>query len=238
MSIRNLLYKNELVINDSIKIVIPTVGQILDNEEGYYGLVSQLVAMPIDLMVPLDDAGIDFTQINEYDLFLLLFPNLQTQDTSLIFGDLDLKKFSLAINEENGMTVMLDKENDIIIDRAIYGRIADSLRQIHHIEKNIKKPANKEAQDYLLERARKKLKRRMGRIEDSQIESLITAMVNTQQFKYTFEGVRDLTIYQFNESVKQVVKKVDYENKMFGVYTGNLDVKTLNQDDLNWLVHK
>jgi hypothetical protein len=238
MSIRNLLYKNELVINDSIKIVIPTVGQILDNEERYYGLVSQLVAMPIDLMVPLDDAGIDFTQINEYDLFLLLFPNLQTQDTSLIFGDLDLKKFSLAINEENGMTVMLDKENDIIIDRAIYGRIADSLRQIHHIEKNIKKPANKEAQDYLLERARKKLKRRMGRTEDSQIESLITAMVNTQQFKYTFEGVRDLTIYQFNESVKQVVKKVDYENKMFGVYTGNLDVKTLNQDDLNWLVHK
>lgn len=63
-------------------------------------------------------------------------------------------------------------------------------------------------------------------------------MVNTQQFKYTFEGVRDLTIYQFNESVKQVIKKVDYENKMFGVYTGNLDVKKLSQDDLNWLTNK
>ena len=238
MSIQNLLYKKDFVINDNIKIVIPTVGEILDNEEGYYGLVSQLVAMPIDLMVPLDDAGIDYTEINEYDLFLLLFPNLQMQDTSLIFGDLDLSKFRLAINEQNGMVVMLDSENDITIDRAIYGRIADAIRTIHNLEKNIHKPANKQAKDYLLERAREKLKRRRNRTEGSQIEPLITAMVNTQQFKYTFEGVRDLTIYQFNESVKQVIKKVDYENKMFGVYTGNLDVKKLSQDDLNWLTNK
>ena len=68
MSTLNLLYKKEYKINDSIKIMIPTVGEIVDNEDDYYSLITVLTAMPIDLMVPLDEAGIDYTQINDYEL--------------------------------------------------------------------------------------------------------------------------------------------------------------------------
>ena len=62
MSTLNLLYKNEYAINDHIKIVIPTVGEIVDNEDEYYSLVTILTAMPIDLMIPLEEAGIDYTR--------------------------------------------------------------------------------------------------------------------------------------------------------------------------------
>jgi hypothetical protein len=237
MPTNNLLYKRQYAINDSIHIEIPTVGQIIDNEDAYYGLVSILTAMPIDLMVQLEDAGIDFTSINEYELFLLMFPGIKSQDTSLIFGDLDLSKFKMAVNEQNGNIVLIDNENDIKIDRAIHGQIAGVLRKIHHIEKNNRKPANIEAKEFMIKRAREKMKRKK-RLEDSQLESLIIAMVNAEQYKYDFEGTRELSIYQFNESVRQVIKKVDYNNKMFGVYTGNLNVKELSQDDLNWLTHK
>lgn len=90
----------------------------------------------------------------------------------------------------------------------------------------------------MLERARHKLKRRKNQAESSQLEPLIIAMVNTEQYKYNFEETKDLTIYQFNESVRQIIKKVDYSNRMYGVYAGTIDVKDLSQDDLNWLVHK
>ena len=63
-------------------------------------------------------------------------------------------------------------------------------------------------------------------------------MVNTEQYKYDFERTKELSIYQFNESVRQIVQKVDYQNKMYGVYTGNINVNDLNQNDLNWLTHK
>lgn len=89
MATRNLLYKRSYAINDSIKIVIPTVGEVIDCEEDYYNIVSVLTAMPIDMMVQLDDAGVDFTSITDYDLFLLMFPGIRKQDTKLIFGDLD-----------------------------------------------------------------------------------------------------------------------------------------------------
>ncbi len=82
------------------------------------------------------------------------------------------------------------------------------------------------------------MKRRQNRVEDSQIEELIVALVNTEQFHYNFDTVRNLTIYQFNESVQQVIKKIDFDNKMHGIYAGTISAKDMSQDELNWLTHK
>ena len=234
----NLLYRKQYRINDDIQIVVPTVGEVIENEDAYYGLVSMLTSMPYDFMVQLDDAGIDFSEINDYELFLMLFPSIQAQDTSLIFGDLDLDNFQMATNNQNGTIVLWNQKTNAVIDRAIHGQITYVLRKIHHLEKNLRKPANGEVKEYLIQRARDKQRRQRNRVEDSYLESLIIAMVNTEQYKYDFERTKELSIYQFNESVRQIVQKVDYQNKMYGVYTGNINVNDLNQNDLNWLTHK
>lgn len=235
---RNFLYKRILPINDKISVYVPYVGEILQCEDEYYSMVSLFTAMPIDYMVQLDDAGIDFTEINEWQMFLLFFNGLKSRNTSMVLGDLDLSRFEVGVSEQNGHVVLIDTEHDIRIDRAIHGQIADTLRKIHHLEKNRRKPANGDAKKYMLERARKKMKRRQNRVEDSQLESLIIAMVNTEQFKYDFEGTLELSIYQFNESVRQIIKKVDYDNRMYGIYAGTVNAKEMNPDDLNWLIHK
>ncbi len=239
MSTISLLYQHEYRINDKLSVVIPTVGEILElGEDNYYSMVTMMTAMPVDLMVQLDDLGVDFTSINEYDLFLMLSAGMHNMDTHLLFGDLDFSKLQLATSRQNGMIVLRDEENDITIDRAIHGKIATVLRKIHHLERDRRKPANEEARKYMLERARTKMNRRKGKAQESQIEPLIVAMVNTEQYKYDYESTLGLTIYQFNESVHQIVKKVDYDNRMFGVYTGNLKADKLSQADLNWLTHK
>lgn len=238
MATLNLLYKQEYAINEHIKIQIPTVGEVLDNEDDYYTMVTMLTAMPVDMMVQLDDIGVDFTAVNEYELFLILFNALKDKDTSLIFGELDLKPFRSAVNPQNNTIVLRDKETGVVIDRGIQGQIASVLRKIHNLKRNNRKPANQEAREYMLQRAREKMRRRSKRVNDSQLKELIVAMVNTEQFHYGFEGTRELSIYQFNESVRQVIKKIDYDNRMHGVYAGTVNAKELSQDDLNWLTHK
>ena len=238
MATLNLLYKQEYAINEHIKIQIPTVGEVLDNEDDYYTMVTMLTAMPVDMMVQLDDIGVDFTAVNEYELFLILFNALKDKDTSLIFGELDLKPFRSAVNPQNNTIVLRDKETGVVIDRGVQGQIASVLRKIHNLKRNNRKPANQEAREYMLQRAREKMRRRSKRVNDSQLEELIVAMVNTEQFHYGFEGTRELSIYQFNESVRQVIKKIDYDNRMHGVYAGTVNAKELSQDDLNWLTHK
>ena len=237
MAIWHLLYERELKVNDDISIVIPTVREVLEQEEEYYGLVSLITATPYDMMVQLDDLGIDFREISDYELFLLSFEAIKSADTHLVFGDLDTTGFERMVNTHNGTLALTNKKTGLVIDMAIHYQICEALRAIHHLKKNIKHAGNVEAKDYLLERARKKLKRRRKKAEASQLESLIIALVNTEQFPYKFDEVLDLTIYQFNESVLQVVKKIDFDNRMHGIYAGTISAKNMSQDSLNWMVH-
>lgn len=235
----SLLYKHEYDINDKIKIYIPTVGEVIDNEDAYYSLVSMCVSMPIDYMVKLDDMGIDFTEITDYDLFIILFQHIaqsRTENTRLVFGNMDLSKFKLAKNEDSGDVVLYNPDTDTVIDRIVYSKISSLMLKISGLSKDKRTPANEEAKRYMIERERKKSKRRKYR--DSQLESLIVAMVNAPEFKYDFDSVRAITIYQFNESVRQVLKRVDVGWKMHGIYSGTVDAKSINKDDLNWLIHK
>lgn len=236
MAAINLLYASEYAITDQVKIQIPTVGEVLDHEDAYYTLVSLLTAMPYDMMVLLDDAGIDFTKINDYELFLLLFGELKKADTSLIFGDLDLSGFRMMASQDSSM-VFLQNDDGVVIDRRVQSQIASTLRTIHHLEKNRRKPANDAAKGYLLQRAREKQKRKK-RAVISQLERYIVALVNAEQYKYNFLETRELTIYQFNESLHQIIHKVEFDNRMFGVYMGTVKASELSQDDLNWLIHK
>lgn len=238
MSVRSLLYAKEYRINEHIIVSIPTVGEILSCEDGYYNLVSAFTASPIDMMVQLDDAGVDFTEINDFELFILLFQSIRQEDTSLILGNTDLSGFKPTKRNENGLWVLEDSKSGAIIDPLIHANIAAVLRRIHNLKKNTRKPGNKEAKEYMIERERKKLERRRNKERDSELESLIIAMVNTEQYKYDFETTKELSIYQFNESVRQIIKKVEYDNRMHGLYSGTISSKDMSQDDLNWLIHK
>lgn len=235
MAFLNLLYEDSVRINDNIRVMIPDVGTVLSHEEDYYRLVSVLTAMPYDMMVQLDDIGIDFTEIDDYDLFLLLFPGLKTENTELLFGDLDLSQFAAEINQKNGTVILRDPGTGIVIDRAIFTRIANTLREIHHLEKTVKKPGNEDAKKYLLERTRKKLKRMKSRKFKSELQSLIVAMVNSSEFKYDYETVKKISIYQFNQSVHQIINKTDWSNRMHGVYAGTVDAKRLTEDEMSWI---
>ena len=232
---KSLLYETEHRINDYISIRIPTVGEIIDNEDDYYGNIALIVSTPYDMMVQLDDVGIDFTKINNWELFCLLFKELQTRDLSLIFGDLDLTGFETAINKQNGNIVLINNETGAVIDRAIHDQICRFLRNVLCLEKNNKQPANDEAKKFMIERARKKMRRNMRRAEKSQFENYIVALVNTSEFPYNYETVLGLTIYQFYASLHQIVKKVKFDNLMIGCYAGTVNMKEIDQKELNWI---
>ena len=236
--VRNVLYEQSIPVNDAISIRIPTVGEVLECEDLYYNMVYLITSTPYDVMAQLDEMGLDFTKMNDFDLFFVSFGVFQDPCASLIFGDLDLSRLQTAFNPQNELPILIDVERGVVIDRAIHDQICTALRKVHHLKRNPRKPGNKEAKDFLLERAKIKLKRQRERVEESQLEELIVAMVNTEQFKYNFETVREMSIYRFNESVHQVIKSMDVRDKRQAIFTGNLSVKDVKDGELNWLTNK
>jgi len=233
----SLLYADKIQINDHISIKIPTVGEIMDHEDDYFAAVYFVVATPYDMMVPLDNIGIDFSQVTPFDVFCLIFNELKKMDTSLLFGDLDLNGFKLAENTKTGEVILRCEETGAVIDRVLHDKIANTFRKILNIQKNDKHPGNEEAKKYMLTRAKEKAKRqrRRKRHQQSQIEGLIVSLVNTEQFPYNYETVRDLTIYQFYASLKQITHKISFDNTMIGVYAGTVKFDDLKKENRTWL---
>lgn len=238
---QSLLYSTQYQVGENVTLHIPTIGEIFDDERSYYKGIEMFVAMPIDFMVQLDDVGIDFSKINDWELFLLLFNALKDDNVNfgLLFDNLDLNDFTLAQADDDSW-VILNRQTRVIIDEKLYRHISNAMCLIHGMKKDERRPANKEAKEFMIETERKKQKRRARRKAPTkgELETLITALVNTEQFKYNYDTVRDLTIYQFRESVKQIIHKVEFEHVMHGVYAGTLNADKMNKDDLNWLVHK
>lgn len=229
------LYAESFPICTGISVLVPTVGAIMEHEQSYYEAVSCILATPYDMMVQLDDAGIDFTKISDFDLFCMMFPRLQMMDTSLIFGDLDLSKFHTAIDEHSGVIFLVDPEKEICIDRVSHDLICRGLREMLLIEKTSKTPGNEEARQYLLKKERRRQQRRKNKKYESQLEKYIIALVNTEQFPYNYETVKDITILQFYASLGQIMKKIRYDNTMIGVYAGTVKFDDLKLDERTWI---
>ena len=233
---RSLLKESSIEITPKLFVRIPTVGEILEDEKLYYTLINSLTATPFQYMVQLDDMGIDFTTINDYQLFLLIFPSFAKTDMSILFGDIDFSDIEVGTNPQNDSTILYSRKNNIIIDEFIYSEIAKTIRKINSLQREKRKPGNDEAKEFRINLERKKQKRNARKPYDHYLEKMVVALVNRPEFKYNYEQVEDLSIYQFNKSFEQIKTSINFENTMIGVYAGTVDVNKLkDKSSLSWI---
>ena len=234
----NLLKVNEYKVNDKISVHVPTVDEIFDfGDQKYYSTVQTLVATPFDLMVELDDIGIDYESITDYQLFVLMMESIDINedDTTIFFGNLNLKNFQEAVNPKNGEKVLWDKNNDIVIDQMIALEICNAIRKIHFWEAPVGRAGNAEAKRYLIERKRKTKQRLAKKPYKSFLESMIISLVNTEEFPYNYETVMGLSVYKLNASWRQIQKKKHWDQTMNGVYFGTVDKDKIDWEKISWL---
>lgn len=241
MENNSLLNKSSLKITDQIILHIPTIGEILDNESLYFSIVSVMTSTPFQYMVQLDDIGIDYTKITDYQMFQIFFPIYAQNDISIIFGDLNLKDIALYHDQKTNLDVLYSPLSDTTIDEFVYYQMARTMRQINCIKYERKRPKGEHTKKYLLEKERRHLKnlerkRKNREYEQSELEKLVVALVNNNHFKYDYDSVRNLSIYNFYQSYKQIQHEINFNNIMRGVYAGTIDTTKLQDKScLSWI---
>ena len=235
------IFSSNVEITPKLIIHVPTVGEVLDQEDLYFTLVSVMTSSPFQFMVQLDDIGIDYTSITSYEMFLIFFPSLIQNDLSILFENIDTSDFELFYNDENGTRVLYSPSQDIVIDELIYNQMASTLRKMNFLKVDRRKPGNENAKEYLLKKERKRLKRlerkrKKRDYNESEFEKLIVALVNHNNFKYDYNSVKNLSIYQFYQSFHQIQIKTNFDNVMRGVYAGTIDTSKLqDRSCLSWI---
>lgn len=227
----------DYIINNSITIHHPTLDEICNyGEERYYQMISCLCSTPSDYKVMLlDNFGVDYEQISEFQFFILMRQVFSQFDTSILFNNLDFKSFEVVQNNQNNEIILYETAKNIAIDNTIYKLITSYLREIHGFEKKVDVAGNEHTKEYIIQKERRQLSRMKNKKYKSILIPLISAMINCSEFKYNYETVWGLPIYVFMDSVKRIQKIKNYNYIMQGVYSGTIDSKNLSEDSLNWM---
>jgi hypothetical protein len=136
-----LYFGEDFYVNDKIKIMQPTIGQIVEyGEQGYFSVAHTITAIPSDMKAQLWDAKIDWMEISDFQLFIMLCKTLPIERTSILFGDLDLTQLKLYPHPEiEDAVILANKEAGIVIDEYIYMKIAEYIRKMHGFTKKVER---------------------------------------------------------------------------------------------------
>lgn len=235
------IYRGEdFVVSDHIVIHQPTLSEICDyGERNYYNMIYQLTSTPQSMKSQLWDIGIDYTEITPYQLFYnFLYKIYPQEQTSIIFGDLDLTNFQVMQRKDDKSIALCQYiDNDlVIIDEFTYNMIVDYLRAVHNIEKDERMPANESTKMILIEDDRDAIEINQRKEYHSQLKNLISSMINCEGFKYNHSQVWDMKINAFMDSVKRITKIKNANLLLQSGYSGfGINLKDVDKKQLNWL---
>ena len=235
------VYRGEdYVISKYITIHQPTLNEICDmGESKYYQMVYNLTATPQSMKAQLWKMGIDYTEITPYMLFYIMLYRVYSKEfTSILFGDLDFQKFKLLkhLDDESIYLSQYINGEEVIIDEYTYTLIMDYLRKVHFIEKDERMPANNTTKMILIEDALDEQKANENKEYHSLLTNLISALVNSEGFKYNHSQVWEMKINAFMDSVKRISKIKNAELLLQSGYSGfGINLKEIDKKQLDWL---
>lgn len=230
----------DYVISKYITIHQPTLNEICDmGESKYYQMVYNFTATPQSMKAQLWKMGIDYTEITPYMLFYIMLYRVYSKEfTSILFGDLDFQKFKLLkhLDDESIYLSQYINGEEVIIDEYTYTLIMDYLRKVHFIEKDERMPANNTTKMILIEDALDELKANENKEYHSLLTNLISALVNSEGFKYNHSQVWEMKINAFMDSVKRISKIKNAELLLQSGYSGfGINLKEIDKKQLDWL---
>lgn len=229
-----LYFGDDYVINDYIKITQPLVGGVVDyGEAQYFSMVHTLTAIPSDMKSQLWDMGLDWCEVDDFELFMMLAQTLTPDRTAILFGDLDFSKLRPFKSNQNGDIVLANKDTGLVIDKMIYLRIMSYLRKLHNIKPKVEKAANKMTKKVLIEEDRQKILN----AKDKPFKSYLLPLISSIKVKqgYTKDYVRNMGLYEFFDDIAraQIIDNADH--LLNGAYSGMMDMKKVDKKQFNWM---
>lgn len=230
-----LYFGDSYVINEHISIQQPTINDIiLYGESAYFSMVSSITAIPSDVKSMLwDQIGLDWNEMEDYELFMLMTQTLTPDKTSILFGNLDFSKLKPYRNKQNDDIVLADIESGVVIDKMIYLRIVTYLRKLHNIKPKIERAANKITKKVLLDLDREKI----AMSKDKPFQSYLLPMISSVKVKqgYTKDYVRNMGLSEFFTEVTrlQIIDQADH--LLNGMYSGFADLSKVNKKLFDWM---
>ena len=223
-----------------ITVSQPTIGDILNiGEEDFYHSLSPFLYNSTSIRLFLWEHKIDWNTIKDIEVFSCLIPTVKKEPLKLLFKNIDFEDFQLIpLNEnqenESSNLAIYSKSQDILLSEDEYMAIAEYIREMFNIHPKIEKAKGKTAKNWIIQEDKMNLQQGQNE-KTSTLLSLISSCINHPGFKYKLKELKDVGICQFMDSVKRIQKYETSTAVLKGMYSGFVDVKSLDKELLNFM---
>lgn len=230
----------------TITIYSPTFGDLIEyGETKWYQNLSIFIGNTTSYRLPLHKMGIDWNEISDFELFVMLYKQVEPKFSELLFH-FDISKFELFMREvEEGeeikkVPVLYDEENSIEINEMVYFHISQYLRTCFRSEPKEQithdpflKPLyiQKDESDIRNAEWRKENK---GEREHSLLP-IISACVNHPGFKWRTDELKSVPMFQFMDSVARLQIYESTKALLVGANSGMADHSKTNPELFNFM---
>lgn len=232
----SLIGRRNYTLSNGLVLHIPSLkelrGECDEDEMKNFNLISPFISTPTDLMVELYDMGIDFQVFDDdYLFFATMIEKYSGLDYSLVFENTGVCNWKVVTDGKD--VYVFDEDNEIIITKEVYLELSEVLRKMYYRVRTHREFCNQRALKMAVKIAKKEYEKTMRDRESSEFDNMILLLVNNSNFKYDFDSVKDLTIYDFLSSFRQI-QKSDYVDKItLGGYSGGIDLSKIPQAELD-----
>jgi hypothetical protein len=243
MSDDNLLEVDELAlyfgepykINEYITITLPKIGEIVNyGERQYFSMIQTITAIPSDMKSQLWDMqpSVDWTQITDFQLFIMLSQSLPKDKTSIVFGDLDFQALRIFENPQSGTVYLKDTETGAVIDELAYGKITSYLCAAHGFTKKVEKAANEYTKKFMIEEDRKKIRYNATQPYKSFLRQMISAV--KCRMGYTLDYIKNMGLYELTDDLARLNIIIQSDAILSGAYSGMVDTSKIPKKNFDW----
>ena len=231
----------------------------LYSENLYYAMVNVFLTDPYTYMVYLDDKGIDYETVSSFDVFCLLFNDYTARIISVNENSTDVtlmelfkssiyfKAFQFFMGIENFYIAKDQNSNNILaygnsqylMNSSMYDVIAEFVKKVNGIPDEDKiYPEDEWAKQILIEDEREKIKKQAIKakedINHNRLGNLLSAVTWSCNGGITPFNRNQLHMYDLIDGIHRTDKLLNYRNTMVGLYSGCVDKKKINFNELHW----
>ncbi len=175
---------------------------------------------------------IDWTQITDFQLFMMLAPTLSQSKTQIIFGDIDFQAMRPFENRANDTVVFANPETGVVIDELAYGKIVAYLCTAHGITKKVEKAANEYTKKFMIEEDRQKIKYNSKQPYKSFLRQIVSAV--KCRMGYSLDYIKNMGLYELMDDLARLNIIVQSDALLKGSYSGMVDTSKIPKKNFDW----
>lgn len=235
IDVYKLMMGIDLPVTSEITFKHPKLRQICEvGEDVYFSHVASFVATPTDLKVELDDAGLNFEEISDFQLFCTRVDALKDNIVTRFLDGIDFA-YVYPVMHESGELMLFDPSHNALLDEVHYLILSDYIRTIHGFKKNIEVYGNEFTRKMVIDIERSSRKHKQYKKSEPFLLDYISGLINCSESKYTYKDIWDLPYYVFIDSVRRTQKVMEFKGLMSGMYSGMVDTSKLNFEKMSWI---